>query len=119
MLDFMQSIGWALCFYTLQKDKVWPGIACDVQAFFINFGDVSSSVWSLMIAIHTALLLAGGQRTRAWAAEKSTSGKARWFLCLGIWLFVFFLAIIGPIAIQPIYYETKGPFCIAMGSDVS
>lgn len=110
LLDLLQSVGWGLSANSLYTNSLWPGLACDVQGFFINMGDVSSSIWSLIIAFHTFLLLAGGQRARAWAAEKSTSGKGRWFFCLGVWASVFFLAIIGPLLVQRLHPE-KGPFC--------
>ena len=103
-------MGWVLCAYNLAKNQLWPGFACDVQGFFINVGDVGSSVWSLVIAIHTFLLLAGGQRTKAWAAEKSTSGKGRWILCACIWSGDIFLGLIGPLLVQKLHPE-KGPFC--------
>ena len=108
-VDLIQSIGWVLSSYNLARNSLWPGVACSVQGFFINSGDVGSSVWSLVIAIHTVLLLAGGQRTRIWATEKSTSGKGRWILALCIWLSIIFLGIIGPLAIEKIYPD-KGPF---------
>jgi hypothetical protein len=113
--DFVQSIGWALSSYNLAHDRLWPGFACNVQGFLINVGDVGSSVWSLVIAIHTVLLLAGGQRTRIWAAEKSTSGKGRWILCVCIWMSIIFLGLIGPLVIEHLYTD-KGPFCIQLQS---
>jgi uncharacterized membrane protein len=39
------------------------------------------------------------------------SGKGRWFLCLGIWLFIIFISVVGLILIEPLNPE-KGPFCI-------
>jgi hypothetical protein len=109
--DFVQSIGWALSSYNLAHDRLLPGFVCDVQGFFINVGDVGSSVWSLAIAIHTVLLLAGGQQTRVWAAEKSTTGNGRWILCIFIWLSIIFIGLIGPVVIQKLDVS-KGPFCI-------
>lgn len=103
-------MGWVLCANSLATNRLWPGFACSVQGFFINVGDVASSVWSLVIAIHTFLLLAGGQRIKAWAAEKSTSGKGRWVLCACIWGGVVFLGLIGPLLVQKLHPE-KGPFC--------
>lgn len=110
--DFVQSIGWALSSYNIAHDGLSPGFACDVQGFFINVGDVGSSVWSLVIAVHTVLLLAGGQRIRIWAAEQSTSGHGRWIFCISIWISIIFLGLVGPLVVQRIYIETKGPFCI-------
>ena len=109
-IDLVQSIGWGLSAHSLATNSLWPGIACDIQGFFINSGDVASSIWSLVIALHTFLLLAGGQRSRAWAAEKSTSGRGRWFFCFGTWAFIFFLGVIGPILVQRVNPD-KGPFC--------
>lgn len=90
-------------------NRLWPGFACSVQGFFINVGDVASSIWSFVIALHTFLLLAGGQRSRAWASEKSTMGKGRWIFCLGVWAAICFLGLIGPLVIEPA--TGKGPFC--------
>jgi hypothetical protein len=106
----IQAIGWSLSAYPLSVNRLWPGFACSVQGFFINVGDVSSSIWSLVIALHTFLLLAGGQRARAWASEKSTMGKARWFFSAGVWGGICFLGLIGPLVIE--HVTGKGPFCI-------
>lgn len=110
ILDLLQSLGWLLSCYNLARDDVLPSFACSVQGFFINSGDVGSSIWSLVIAIHTVLLLAGGQRARVWAAEKSTGGKERWILAVCIWLSIVFLGLIGPLAIEGLHPE-DGPFC--------
>jgi G protein-coupled glucose receptor regulating Gpa2 len=111
--DLIQSLGWVLSAYNLAHDRLWPGIACDVQGFFINVGDVGSSIWALVIAIHTVLLLAGTHRTRAWAAEASTSGRGRWFIVAGIWGFVISLGLVGPVIIQRIQ-PWNGPFCMML-----
>jgi hypothetical protein len=84
-----------------------------VQGLFIQSGDIASSIWSFVIAFHTFFLLAGGRRWRAWVAEKSTAGKARWILCFLIWFFVLFIGVIGLILIEKLYPE-KGPFCDAL-----
>jgi hypothetical protein len=107
------AIGWALLAHPLNVNRVWPGIACDIQGFFINTGDVASTLWSLVIALHTCFLLAGGQKLRAWATEKSTTGKERWIICISIWAFVFLLGFIGPLVIERVVPE-NGPFCIGL-----
>jgi len=104
--------------YNLQHNQLWPGFACSAQGFLINVGDVGSSIWSLVIAIHTVLLLAGGQNIRVWAAEKSTGGKGRSMLGFCLWAMIVFIGLIGPLAVQPIYYDTKGPFCIYIQFDL-
>ena len=107
----IQSLGWALSAYNLARDSLWPGFACDVQGFFINVGDVGSSLWSLVIAIHTVLLLAGTQRTRAWAAEASTTGKGRWIVVASVWGLVIGIGLCGPLIIEPLQ-PWNGPFCM-------
>lgn len=96
---------------SLIKNAVIPGPMCTLQGFLIQSGDIASSIWAFVIAFHTFFLLAGGRNWRAWVAEKSTSGKARWILCLGIWFVVLFIGVIGLILIEKMYPE-KGPFCI-------
>jgi hypothetical protein len=115
--DLVQSLGWVLSANNLARDSLWPSFACDVQGFFINMGDVGSSIWALVIAVHTVLLLAGTHRTRAWAAEASTSGKLRWIVVVSIWGFVICLGLVGPLIIEPLQ-PWNGPFCmISVQSD--
>jgi hypothetical protein len=110
--DLVQSFGLFLVTDSLRKNSVIPGPACYLQGFLINTGDISTSIWSFVIAVHTFFLLAGGRNYRAWVAEKSTSGKARWIISVAIWSFVTFIGIIGPAAIERLYPQ-KGPFCIS------
>jgi hypothetical protein len=110
VLDFVQCLGLVIVGHALSSDSVHSGPTCTLQGFLINTGDISSAIWSFVIAMHTFFLLAGGRGWRTWVADKSTSGKSRWLLCMGIWVFVLFIGIIGPIAIEPLHPE-KGPFC--------
>lgn len=104
----IQSIGWALIARHLQKKAVIPGLACTVQGILINSGDVASAVWAFGIAIHTAMLFVGGPKWGDRAVNLSVRGKTRWFICLGVWSGVIFLAFIGIVACQT---PEKGPFC--------
>src|SRR5579859_5013667 len=88
-----------------------PGNFCNFQGYVLNTGNVCSSVWAFVISLHTFLLLAGGPRWRGWVAEKSSSGKGRWFFAAGIWGFVLFIGMIGMALIQNVTPE-KGPFCM-------
>ena len=94
----------------LAKNSVHSGPSCTLQGFLINSGDIASAIWSFVIAVHTFFLLAGVHRWRSWVADKSTAGKGRWILCVGVWLFVLFIGVIGLILIEPLHPE-KGPFC--------
>src|SRR5437773_8329032 len=100
--DFVQSLGLVIVGHGLAKDSVHSGPLCTLQGFLINAGDICSAIWSFIIAFHTFFLLAGGRRWKTWVAEKSMGGKGRWFLCGGVWLFVLFIGIIGPVLIEPL-----------------
>src|SRR5436305_13594276 len=110
MLDFVQCLGLVLVGNHLYLGHVFPGGLCTLQGFLINSGDIGSAIWSFVIAVHTFFLLAGGRRWKAWVAEKSMAGKFRWFLCLAIWFFIFFISTVGLWLIQQVHPD-KGPFC--------
>lgn len=111
--EFVQCLGSSITAQHIAQNAVHPGPLCTLQGILVECGDVASSVWSFVIAVHTFILLAGGPRIKAWIAEKGTSGKVRWILCVGIWLSVVFLAVIGPILIRGLNPE-NGPFCISI-----
>jgi len=112
-LDWIQSVGLLLVANHLVTDSVLPGSLCTAQGFLINTGDVASAVWSFVIAVHTFFLLAGGRKWRTWVAEKSTTGKARWFLVFFLWAAVAFLGVIGMTLVQKLHPD-RGPFCISL-----
>jgi hypothetical protein len=116
LADFVQALGLVSIIRNLVKDEVVPGPTCNLQGLFINSGDIASSIWAFVIAVHTFFLLAGGRKWRAWAAERSMSGKARWIFAAGIWSFVLFIGVIGMILIEPVN-PGKGPFCMFRGSN--
>ena len=76
-----------------------------LQGLLLEVSDVATAMWSFVIAVHTFFLIAGGRSRQAWVAEKSTTGKARWVICIGIWAFVVCLALIGIVLIQNIEPE--------------
>jgi hypothetical protein len=63
-LDFVQGLGDILVGVTVGQNSLMTGPGCTVQGFLINSGDVSSAIWSFVIAVHTFVLLAGGPRWR-------------------------------------------------------
>jgi hypothetical protein len=101
----------------IAKNAASPGIGCNAQGFFITAGDLASAWWTLTIAGHTFLVLAGGSKWKNWAAEKSTEGKGRWVLAFVIWSVSVFLSSIG-IAIELIYPQ-NGAFCTVLYIAVS
>jgi heme/copper-type cytochrome/quinol oxidase subunit 3 len=110
--DFINSLG-AVTGDQLSTNSVHSGPLCTAQAAMLQIGATASACWSFAIAAYTFILLAGGPHWRAWAVEKSTSGKARWVLCIGIWFGVFFLGIIAPVIIQHLNPD-KPPFCMIL-----
>jgi hypothetical protein len=95
--------------YSIAREAVLPGAGCNAQGVLINIGDVASAWWTLVIAVHTFLLLAGRVQWRSWAAEKSVKGKGRWILCAGVWSGSIFLSTFG-LVIQN-YHPDNGPYC--------
>ena len=70
---------------------------------------MGSAIWSLVIAIHTFLvLMGGGRRCRKWMLGKIRVSMSVLGLC--VWLFVGFIGIVGIVLIEKIHPE-KGPFC--------
>ena len=115
--DFIQALGWTLISYHLAHNSVIPSPACTIQGILINTGDLSSAIWSFVIAVHTFLVLTGGKDWGEWAARKSLQGKARWIICAGVWFAVVFLGVIGIVAIERIS-PVDGPFCVSPCSGV-
>jgi hypothetical protein len=111
MTDLVQGIGDVLVGVSVRQDALMTGPGCTLQGFLINCGDVSSAIWSFIIALHTFTLLAGSPKWRGWAAEKTASGKSRWIVCAGVWIFVFVIGAIGPVVLENLHPE-KGPYCI-------
>jgi len=116
--DFIQALGWTLISYHLAHNSVIPSPACTIQGILINTGDLSSAIWSFVIAVHTFLVLTGGKDWGEWAARKSLQGKARWIICGGVWFAVVFLGVIGIVAIERISTPVDGPFCMSPCSGV-
>lgn len=105
--DFIQSIGWSLTLYHLFKGSVTCGTVGNIQGVLINAGDVASALWSMVIAVHTFITLACTRTWRLWIIHKSRYGKIRYFLCAGIWGFVFVISAIGFVVAKP-----GQPFCM-------
>lgn len=111
IIDFLQGIGIVLDLYEVSNNSAVPGNGCNAQGLFLTLGDVSSAWWTLIIALHTFLVIAGGPNIRGYVAEKSVSGKERWILCFSLWFAVLFLSTVGMFLIQNIN-PANGPFCI-------
>ena len=91
-------------------NSILPGPYCTFQGLILQVGLLAQPLWALVVAVNTFILIAGGPRRSSWVMDKSSSGKGRWFLVAGIWVFVFLIAFSGLLFIQPFHPES-GPFC--------
>jgi hypothetical protein len=110
-LDWLESTEGVIGLsYFIHTKTVVPGPFCTWQGLFLQLGHLGSAIWMLVIAIHTFLLMACGQRCREWVTRKSESGKARWVLVVCVWIWVMFNGIYGLVFIEPFHPEL-GPYC--------
>ena len=107
----MQSIGGLFGIGSLIKGSVLPGPYCSLQASILTSSEVGSAIWTLVIAVNTVLLVAGGQKCKDWISKKNTSGKGRWGFSFAVWALLVFLGLVGPFLLQPMHPQ-KAPFCI-------
>lgn len=105
--DFIQGFGFGLSWVWYARGSIMePSGACVIQGLAIEAGDVASAIFSLAIAIHTAIFLAFTWKPPAIALS---------LCCVGVWVFVIFLTAIGPLAIQKqqtgAFYGAAGNWC--------
>jgi Slime mold cyclic AMP receptor len=84
--------------------EVHAGRFCAAQGALKNAGNVSTSLWTLVIAIHTFTLV---------FLKVRVPQKVLYATLVLVWLFVGFLVILGPAALQR---PEKGPFWGVSGS---
>ena len=111
LIDFVQALGSVLSAHGLVANSVMPGPYCTFQGLVLQCGLLGGAIWTFVVTLNTFLLIAGGPNRRAWVAEKSASGKGRWIICIGIWLFILFIGVFGILFIQPFHPE-RGTYCI-------
>jgi hypothetical protein len=100
LADCQQSIAFLISFHWIAKNGILaPTVACFIQGWLVQVGDVSSGIWVLSIAIHTWFSVVKGRQVEHF----------RFCYCLvGIWVFVLFLSIIGPISYPKTYFVNTG-----------
>ena len=101
-----QSTGFALSLHWVRLGGLTvsgaPTTLCTAQSVLIQAGDVASALWTLVLAVHTSIIL-GLRRKPSTAALVATIAF--------IWTLVAFLAAIGPVVIAraqiaPFYDQT-------------
>jgi len=99
LADFQQSIAFLLSFHWIKQNNILaPTAACFIQGWLVQVGDVSSGMWVLAIAFHT------------WHSVRGQKLEHFRFCCcvVSVWVFVFILAIIGPIAHPRSFFVSTG-----------
>ncbi|KAF8586123.1 hypothetical protein K439DRAFT_1632047 [Ramaria rubella] len=102
--DLIQSIAGVYSVKWAVKNQIYEGQSCTVQGATLVFGDLGSTVWSVVIAAHT---FCGITLNRHWS---------RWMiwviLCAG-WLFPVVLTFLIPLGITR---ASKGPYFSIAGT---
>lgn len=87
--DAQQAMAFLLNASWLRRDGVEVGNSmCWAQGWFVSTGDLASSVFITMIAVHTYLSVVHGHRMRTWTF---------YLMIFGGWFFNYFMAILGVI----------------------
>ncbi|KAH9935557.1 uncharacterized protein B0H18DRAFT_976242 [Fomitopsis serialis] len=95
--DLMQAFSAMLSVRWLNEGAVTMGSYCTYQGFLKQSADVSMAVWTMMIALHTFLVV-----FLRWSMPRRSM-----FIMLGLgWGFVLMIVIIGPAG----YKSNLGPF---------
>ncbi|KAF8513350.1 hypothetical protein BU17DRAFT_6728, partial [Hysterangium stoloniferum] len=96
--ELIQSAASLLSIKWLVHRGVFPSSVCSIQGALKNAGNVSTALWSLVIASYTFSLIFLKLRIPYWVF---------WTTILGGWGLVGFIVLLGPTAIQTV---AKGPF---------
>ncbi|RDW84861.1 hypothetical protein BP6252_02451 [Coleophoma cylindrospora] len=100
--DIQQSLGFLLNISALQKDAIDVGSSdCWAQGWFISTG-LANSVFILAIAVHTFMSVVRQYRMPSWAFYS--------WVCV-CWLFVYVMAIIGPLMYKDTFYVRAAAWC--------
>ncbi|KDQ17849.1 hypothetical protein BOTBODRAFT_171563 [Botryobasidium botryosum FD-172 SS1] len=101
--DLIQAIGSILNLTWVVRGVVNPGVACTVQAVFKQLGDVGVALSTLVIAVHTFVVL-----YLKWTP--STSLLLPLIVVSLLWLTDVLMIVIS-VAIHPAYYGPTGYWC--------
>lgn len=103
--DFTQALGFGLSWlWTAQARIDENSHSCVFQGLAIEAGDVASAIFSLFIALHTAVLI---------TIQKKPSDTVLRTATISAWTFTIMMTAIGPLAIAS---PDKGPFFRATGN---
>lgn len=96
--DLFQALGFLLSWHWLALEDIVTGTgSCWTQGFLINFGDVASAFFVLVIALQT------------WAHlrfQKQLRFDAFLAIVICMWIFAFVLTILGPVTSSGYFVDT-------------
>jgi G protein-coupled glucose receptor regulating Gpa2/G protein-coupled glucose receptor regulating Gpa2 C-term len=105
LADFQQATAFLISMHWIQVNRiVAPTPACSAQGWLVQFGDLSSGLWVLTIAIHTYYTIILG---------KKMEHKPFILMTVSIWLFCLVLSVIGPAVHPKDYFVRAGAWCWA------
>lgn len=104
LADIQQSMAFALTSVYLAQDKIQVGTStCWANGWFVSTGDLASGVFILAIALHTYYAVVRGRRV---------NNKVFHGAIIGLWIFVYVMAIIGVGMDSNIYQRAGAWVCI-------
>jgi len=101
--DFLQAVGTLMSSTWVRDNAVVFGETCTAQGVIKEMADVSSAIWTMVIAIHTFFLLVLEVKLRTFIL---------WTTLFGGWSAIFAIVISGPALRQS---AEKGPFYAISG----
>ncbi|KZV96278.1 hypothetical protein EXIGLDRAFT_733631 [Exidia glandulosa HHB12029] len=96
--DFWQSIGSLLSIRWVAEMGVTTGVSCTAQAAIKNGGNVGTAIWSLVIAMHTFLVLFCGMRPYE---------PVLYVTLIVVWTLIGLIVVIGPGIVEN---AARGPY---------
>lgn len=104
LADFQQALSFVLSIHWVTKNAILaPTTACNVQAWMVQMGDVSSGLFSLAIAMQTFYII---------VMQRNLPYKVFVSCVVGIWVVCITMSIISPIAHRNKHlYVSTGAWC--------
>jgi hypothetical protein len=111
LADIQQSLAFLLTARWLAENQIDIETAtCWAEGWFVSTGDLASGVWIFAIALHTFLAIIKGQKL---------SHSIFVSVIIGLWVFVYTMAVVGVASHPTIYVRAGAWVCIAFCAVVS
>lgn len=101
LADLQQAVAFGLNIVWLTRNSIQVGTtACWLQAWLINTGDLSSSLFIFAIALHTLLVIVNNYKLPQWGF---------WLSIVGLWTFNYVVTCVPMIGRERLYVRS-GPW---------